>query len=113
MTSLAAASSVQHAPAAPDTATWPVLSTTAALVVSNPRMLSAAREIVEPEPAAVDLAASRFRADSELANLHLAGGRPQRISPLLADLLGTALRAARHTGGAVDPTLGDALAHLG
>jgi thiamine biosynthesis lipoprotein len=35
------------------------------------------------------------------------------VSPLLADLVAAALRAARETGGAVDPTIGAALCGLG
>jgi FAD:protein FMN transferase len=96
-----------------DTASWPVWSTTAVLVVSEPAALRAARDIVERELDAVDRAASRFRPDSELNQLHRAGGTPQRISATLADLVRTALDAAERTGGDVDPTLGAALARLG
>lgn len=98
---------------APDTATWPVWSTTAVVVVTEPATLGAARAIVERELAAVDRAASRFRADSEVNRLRYAGGRPQRVSATLADLIGTALTAAEQTDGNVDPTLGNALAALG
>ena len=40
-------------------------------------------------------------------------GRPTRVSDVLSELLDAALAAARATAGAVDPTLGDALAALG
>jgi FAD:protein FMN transferase len=94
--------------------TFDVFGTTAVLLVTLPRAAAQARRIADRELAAVDLACSRFRPDSELAALNLAaGGRPQRISPLFASLLAAALRAARLTGGDVDPTCGRALIGLG
>ena len=94
--------------------TFEVFGTTAVLLVTVPRAAAQARRIADTELAAVDLACSRFRPDSELAALNeAAGGRPQRISVLFADLLAAALRAARLTGGDVDPTCGRALAGLG
>ena len=61
----------------------------------------------------VDLAASRFRDDSELAALDRAGGAWTSISPRFTELLAVALRAARLTDGDVDPTVGAALSGLG
>ena len=61
----------------------------------------------------MDRAASRFRTDSELAEVAAAAGSWTPISPLLADLLATALRAARLTDGDVDPTVGGSLCGLG
>ena len=61
----------------------------------------------------VDLAASRFRDDSELAALDRADGAWTPISPLFTELLAVALRAARLTDGDVDPTVGAALSGLG
>ncbi|ABD11947.1 membrane-associated lipoprotein involved in thiamine biosynthesis [Frankia casuarinae] len=92
---------------------WSVWSTTARLVVTEPGALAAAREIVVDHLAAVDEVASRFRADAEINQLDHADGTPQRISPLLADLVGAALLAARRTDGDVDPTVGGPLAALG
>jgi len=71
--------------------------------------VAAVREVV----AAIDLACSRFRNDSELTALNRARGQTTRVSPLLADAVGAALRAAQLTDGAVDPTLGEALIALG
>src|SRR5262249_20534394 len=96
-----------------DAARWPVWSTTARVVVTEPAALPAARRLVEAELAAVDEVASRFRPDSEINSLLRAGGRPQRISPLLAELVAAALDAAEQTDGDVDPTLGGALRGLG
>lgn len=54
----------------------------------------------------VDLAASHYRDDSELAALHAADGHPTRVGPVLAEALEVALEAARRTDGLVDPTVG-------
>jgi FAD:protein FMN transferase len=95
--------------------TFDVFGTTAVLLVTaGQKAANRARHIADRELAAVDLACSRFRADSELTRLNeMAGSGPQPISPLLADLLAAALRAAALTGGDVDPTCGRALAGLG
>jgi thiamine biosynthesis lipoprotein len=60
-----------------------------------------------------DRACSRFRADSELSALNARAGKPVRIGPILLDAVSAALRAARLTGGDVDPTVGEALIALG
>jgi thiamine biosynthesis lipoprotein len=70
---------------------------------------AATREAV----AAIDLACSRFRADSELAMVNAAAGRTVRVSPLFARAVRTALDAAERTDGAVDPTVGEAIRVLG
>jgi FAD:protein FMN transferase len=93
-------------------AQWPVWSTTARVVVTDPGVLAEARSLVEAELASVDRACSRFRPDAELARAEQAGEEVE-VSELLADLVATALEAARRTGGDVDPTLGQALAQLG
>jgi thiamine biosynthesis lipoprotein len=53
-----------------------------------------------------DRAASRFRSDSELVRANRNAGRPVVISRLLTGLVASALDAAEHTQGAVDPTIG-------
>jgi thiamine biosynthesis lipoprotein len=93
--------------------TFSVFGTTATLLVSEPAAVQAARAVADAELAAVDLACSRFRADSELSRLNQADGRPIAVTGLFAEILGVALRAARLTGGDVDPTCGAALAGLG
>jgi thiamine biosynthesis lipoprotein len=94
-------------------ATWSALGTTAAVVVTDPGALAPARAAVEAELRAIDEACSRFRAESELTRLNRAAGRPARVSPLLAEAVVAALRAARLTGGAVDPTVGAAVIGAG
>jgi FAD:protein FMN transferase len=101
------------AAAAPAQDTFRVFGTSGTLLITEASALPAARRLADAEFAAVDLACSRFRPDSELSALNAAGGATVRISELFAELLGEALRAARLTDGAVDPTCGRALAELG
>ena len=92
-------------------ASFPAIGTTARVLVTAAQRLGDAVEVVRSQLEQLDDVASRFRADSEVAGL--ASGRPTAASPLLLDLVQAALRAARVTGGAVDPTVGGALAGLG
>lgn len=93
--------------------TFSIFGTTATLLVSQAGAAPAARAIADAELAAIDRACSRFRPDSELSRLNAASGQPRGVSPLFAELVEVALRAAELTGGAVDPTCGQALADLG
>jgi FAD:protein FMN transferase len=90
-------------------ARWEAWSTSVVLRLTDPRRLGAARAAVERELDAIDRACSRFRSDSEIARVNASAGRAVRVSPLLADALALALRAARLTDGDVDPTVGSAL----
>jgi thiamine biosynthesis lipoprotein ApbE len=92
-------------------ATWPAIGTTVRVLVTEAQRLGDAVEVVATQLDQLDVAASRFRADSEVSTL--ASGRATRVSPLLLSLVRAALRAARLTGGAVDPTVGGSLAALG
>jgi thiamine biosynthesis lipoprotein len=84
-------------------ARWRAWNTDVHLLVRDDRDLPAATALLKGRMVAVDVAASRFRDDSELRGLR--PGR-QRVTPLLASLLRTALDAAERTDGIVDPTLG-------
>ena len=96
------------------TARWRALGTSAVVVTTDSAALADARTAVMRELAAIDRAASRFRGDSELSALNAAAGRgPVTVSPLLAQAIGVALRAARVSRGAVDPTLGAELVRAG
>ena len=97
----------------PAQATWPALGTRVVLRVTNASGLEPARLAVADELAAIDLACSRFRPDSELSRLNANAGRPLRVSPLFAEALSLALRAAALTNGDVDPTVGRALVLAG
>ena len=93
----------------PGTARWPALGTTASVAVAERPALASARAAVEAELAAIDLACSRFRPDSDLSRVNAGAGRPVRVGELLLDAIEVALRAAALTGGIVDPTIGRAL----
>ena len=97
----------------PATDTFAVFGTTAVLLVTEPAALARARAIADAELAAVDLACSRFRPDSELSRLNSSSGELMRVSELFAALIAEALRAAELTDGDVDPTCGQALAAAG
>jgi thiamine biosynthesis lipoprotein len=94
-------------------ADWPALGTSAQLVVTDAAALPTAREVVEAVVTDIDLAASRFREDSELTGLNNAAGEWRDVSPLLARALRVAIDAADRTDGLVDPTVGAALIDLG
>jgi thiamine biosynthesis lipoprotein ApbE len=88
---------------------WEALGTSVVVRVIDPGALDAARAAVARDLARIDRACSRFRADSELSDVNARAGRPTQISPLLAEALEVALRAAELTDGDVDPTVGRAL----
>jgi len=79
------------------------------VIVTHEPDLAAAKSAVDEVVRAVDLAANRFDEDSELSRLNSAPGRDVVVSPLLTKLIAAALRGARLTSGAVDPTVGSAL----
>jgi FAD:protein FMN transferase len=94
-------------------ATFTALGTTATLVVTEPDALRSGRARLEAVLAAVDQACSRFRPDSDLMRVNSGAGHPARVGPVLLDALEVALRAARLSGGDVDPTVGRAVRVLG
>ena len=100
---------------APASADWIALGTQVWLLVTDPAQLADGRRLLAADLAAVDAACSRFRPDSELMLLDHAQRPPGpvRLSPLLAEAVAVALRAARLTDGDVDPTIGGALAAIG
>ncbi|MDH6136847.1 thiamine biosynthesis lipoprotein [Kitasatospora sp. MAA4] len=99
--------------AGPGVTRFTALGTTAVLLVADPARTRAARQVLDAELAAIDLACSRFRPDSELSRANTAAGRPVTVGPLFAQAIDAALRAAELTVGAVDPTVGPALVALG
>jgi FAD:protein FMN transferase len=92
---------------------FPVLGTTATVVVTHPARLSAAVAAVERELEEVDRTCSRFRDDSDLVRLNDAAGAWTEVDELLVEAVGVALRAARVTDGLVDPTIGEAMLRIG
>ena len=89
------------------------IGTTATVVVQEPGAADEAEQLLACELAALDLACSRFRPDSELQSVHANAGRAVTVSALLFEALSVACDAAERTGGAVDPTIGNAIAALG
>lgn len=84
-----------------------------ALLVTRQDAAGPALDILGRELRAIDLACSRFRSDSELTMLNRNSGRRHAVSPLLAEAIAVALRAAAATDGDVDPTCGQSLVQLG
>jgi thiamine biosynthesis lipoprotein len=89
------------------------IGTTATVVVQDPGTADAAQRELSAELEAIDATCSRFRDDSELQRVHDGSGRPVHVSDLLYQALDVAVAAAARTGGAVDLTVGNALAALG
>jgi thiamine biosynthesis lipoprotein ApbE len=79
------------------------------VIVTRPAALRAAKAAVDEVVAAMDQAASRFREDSELSRLNASPEREVTVSPLLGEAIAAALRGAKLSGGAVDPTIGSAI----
>jgi len=79
------------------------------VIVTRPEKLAAAKAAVDRRLREIDMAASRFREDSELSRLNARPETEVRVSPLLARAIDEALRGARLSGGAVDPTVGEAV----
>jgi thiamine biosynthesis lipoprotein ApbE len=115
----------------PAAADWRALGTQVWLLVTDPGQLAEARRRLEADLDAVDRVCSRFRADSELMRLTADGPGPAstgpestgtdgtgpastvEVSPLLAEAIAVALRAAAMTDGDVDPTVAGAMSDLG
>ena len=105
------------ATATPDTGltvrSFRAIGTTATVVVQDPEQADVAERLLARTLNEIDVACSRFRPDSELAMLHAESGRAVRVSSLLFETLEVACRVAARTGGAVDPTVGNAICALG
>jgi FAD:protein FMN transferase len=94
-------------------ADWTEWTCRVRVVVTDDTALDEAREVLTERMAAVDLACSRFRDDSELMLANGAAGRAVEVSPLLVGAVRVALEAAEETDGLVDPLLGDVLCAAG
>ena len=99
----------EHLPSAD----WNAIGTTIRIVVTDATKLDSARAMLTDDLAALDLACSRFRADSELMKLEARTGQPTTVSALLAAAVRAALRGAVLTDGLVDPTVGQAMEAIG
>ena len=92
---------------------WTALGTSVHVITTLDQGLEPAAAAVRRVLLEVDAAYSRFRKDSELTGLNASAGRTISVSPLLATAIEAALRAARLTNGAVDPTIGRAIRVVG
>jgi len=88
------------------TTQWTFWDLPARVVVTSASARDDAAALVRGELAAVDVACNRARPDSEIASV----GDGREVSPLLAEMVGLALEAARETEGDLDPTVGALLA---
>ncbi len=109
----AASGKAANGPSETYDARWEALGTTVHLLVTEATTLAPAREAVDRVLRDVDETYSRFRPDSELRRLAPQAGTLVPVSPLLARAVDAALRAARQTDGAVDPTVGRSLRAIG
>jgi FAD:protein FMN transferase len=91
----------------------PAFGTTATVAVTDHRVCDEAVAILAFEIAEMDVAASRFRPDSEVRRLSVHGCTAVRVSPLLFEAVAIAVAVAEWTGGAVDPTVGRSVEALG
>jgi thiamine biosynthesis lipoprotein len=92
---------------------WTALGTYVSLVVADADKLAATRAACEQILAAIDVACSRFRGDSDLVRANRNAGHWVQVDPLLVQAMTAAVRVAHSTDGLVDPTLGGHLVALG
>jgi thiamine biosynthesis lipoprotein len=92
---------------------WRAIGTTVSVLTTDHSVIDLAADLLHTDLVVLDFVCSRFRPDSELEEVHRAAGARTRISPLLTELIATALEVARITDGLVDPTVGGALTELG
>lgn len=95
------------------TTRFAALGTTALVCVTDSRATTAAAAQLRADLTALDVACSRFRVDSEIRALERTAGTPVAVGAVLGRVLDAALRAAELTDGAVDPTIGHAMAAAG
>lgn len=96
--------------------TFQAIGTTNRVVVTDPRTLVEATQLAVWYLGELDLAVSRFRPDSEVSRLAARAATREAwcfASAMFADHLRAALRAARLSGGLVDPTVGSAVVSSG
>jgi FAD:protein FMN transferase len=74
-------------------------------VLAAPSLPASVVENVRADFEAVEACLSRFRPESELSELNASSGRPFQASPLLRQVLGEALAAARESDGLFDPVV--------
>jgi thiamine biosynthesis lipoprotein ApbE len=94
-------------------ASWRALGTSVHVLTTDESLIAAAAAVVRAALVEVDETYSRFRDDSELSRLNAGAGSPTVVTPLLMSAITTAIRGARCSDGAVDPTVGRAMRLIG
>ncbi len=97
----------------PQVRTFPVFGMEGILMVEDANLLDEGLRQVLRICSDVDEGCSRFRSDSDLSRVNGAHGARVHVSATFGAVLELSLRAARVTGGAVDPTVGTALEAVG
>ena len=100
----------------PVATTFRAIGTDHAILATDPDALEPAVRLAQQHLADLDLAASRFRSDSEVSGLARAarsGPVTATVSPLLASYVQAALQTAQVTDGLVLQSVGRREAHLG
>lgn len=100
----------------PVATTFRAIGTDHAILATDPDALEPAVRLAQQHLADLDLAASRFRSDSEVSGLARAARRgpvTATVSPLLASYVQAALQTAEVTDGLVDFTVGAAVVAAG
>ncbi len=82
------------------------LGTETRIVVTDPAVLDEAAAFLQHRIADLDMAASRFRTDSELSWANRHPGSPVRVGATLRDAMAESLAMAEATNGLVDPAVG-------
>lgn len=98
---------------APAAASFSALGTTATIALLDRTALPVAQLQLEQQLHAVDLACSRFRADSELARANARAGTAVAVGHMFERFVRFALSAAQLSDGLVDPTIGARLRAVG
>ncbi|MCX6513079.1 MAG: FAD:protein FMN transferase [Actinobacteria bacterium] len=89
------------------------LGTTALICATDHQELTLATKEAIRITEELDLAASRFRSDSELQRISREPGVAHEVSATLWTAIDQAIWAAGYTDGLIDPTVGEAMAVLG
>ncbi len=92
--------------ASPTSARWQALGTTVELRLERPGGVAAAQEAVRGVLEQIDVACSRFRADSDLSRAERACGRAGAVGPLLLEALERRAARRRADRRRLDPTIG-------
>lgn len=103
----------QHSDPRLITRSFRALGTSATVVVQDAEVADEAASMLADDLERIDRACSRFRPDSELQTVHAHAGASVQVGALLFEALRVAVDAAKRTNGAVDPTIGNAIAALG